>query len=484
MIQSDLIKLAQQGDPGAIAQLLNRHLQPRGVTAKVVIRDRCLKILLSSSRPLAQQAFVQFIQRQMGLWQVPSIRLVRVYGQHLEDDTPTWSQEFIPPWSTPADLPVRSRPNLLSFKFLRLLNRRKVRRIEPSRSSLSASGLPVEEGSGDRESQSALAALLPVERSLESIDESLDEGRPALPPTSLKSRFRGFWSRLRSLRLRSVLPYQEVFQAELFQNPSVRLLLFFVLFPLVINLFAEQVSLTQTSWLIGIYYASIWGVVLHYLIQPPRFSWGNTLRCMLFTAFIGIPILLLFQRVPPFSALYAAAKAGLVERLLGSVFGVGLLEEICKGLPVYFLMLRRGQLSDPHSAAFYGAMSGLGFAIAEGAAYSIRYAFGLTAGNLGFGSFVAANTIRFVSLPLFHAVLAGIVGYFMGLAAINPSRQGILLAVGVAIAATLHGFYNTFAGGIPGPMIIGFSILLFFTYLRRTQQMVEEMERSERDSEE
>ncbi|MCY7286650.1 MAG: PrsW family intramembrane metalloprotease, partial [Cyanobacteria bacterium CAN_BIN43] len=128
------------------------------------------------------------------------------------------------------------------------------------------------------------------------------------------------------------------------------------------------------------------------------------------------------------------------------------------------------------------AMSGLGFAIAEGAAYSIRYAFGLTAGNLGFGSYVAANTIRFVSLPLFHAVLAGIVGYFMGLAAINRSRQGIIVALGIAIAATLHGIYNTFAGGIPGPLIIGFSILLFFTYLRRNPQMVEEMQQAERDN--
>jgi protease PrsW len=159
------------------------------------------------------------------------------------------------------------------------------------------------------------------------------------------------------------------------------------------------------------------------------------------------------------------------------------LEEACKALPVYFLLLRRHRLSDPHTAAFYGAMSGLGFAIAEGAAYSIRYAFGLTAGNLGFGSYVAANTIRFVSLPLFHAVLAGIVGYFMGLAMINPSRQGLIVGLGLAIAATLHGLYNTFAGGIPGPLIIGLTILLFFNYLRRSQVMVAEMRQAELESE-
>jgi RsiW-degrading membrane proteinase PrsW (M82 family) len=422
MVQPDLVKLAEQGDLGAIAQVLNRHLQPRGITAKILLRDQCLKILLASSRPLSQPAFVQFIQKQITSLRIPSIKLVRVYSQQIGEEAPTWSQEFI--------LPALEQPQT------------------------------------ETSNPSVALVLVPKEKNLGAIVQF----KPA----------RGWWEKLRQLQWASFLPYQDVFKPELYQSPNIRLLLFFVLFPLVINLVSEKATLTQTTWLLGIYYASILGVVLHHLIQPPQFSWGDTLKCLLFTAFIGIPILLLFQRIPPFTELYEASKLGFVHRLLGSIFGVGLLEEACKALPVYFLLLRQQKLSDPHSAAFYGAMSGLGFAIAEGAAYSIRYAFGLTSGNLGFGSYVAANTIRFVSLPLFHAVLAGIVGYFMGLAAINRSRQGIILTLGIAIAATLHGLYNTFAGGIPGPLIIGFSILLFFTYLRRNPQMVEEMEQAER----
>jgi len=422
MVQPDLVKLAEQGDLGAIAQVLNRHFQPRGITAKILLRDQCLKILLASSRPLSQPAFVQFIQKQITSLRIPSIKLVRVYSQQIGEEAPTWSQEFI--------LPALEQPHT------------------------------------ETSNPSVALVLVPKEKNLGAIVQF----KPA----------RGWWEKLRQLQWASFLPYQDVFKPELYQSPNIRLLLFFVLFPLVINLVSEKATLTQTTWLLGIYYASILGVVLHHLIQPPQFSWGDTLKCLLFTAFIGIPILLLFQRIPPFTELYEASKLGFVHRLLGSIFGVGLLEEACKALPVYFLLLRQQKLSDPHSAAFYGAMSGLGFAIAEGAAYSIRYAFGLTSGNLGFGSYVAANTIRFVSLPLFHAVLAGIVGYFMGLAAINRSRQGIILTLGIAIAATLHGLYNTFAGGIPGPLIIGFSILLFFTYLRRNPQMVEEMEQAER----
>jgi protease PrsW len=426
MVQSDLVKLAQQGDLGAIAQVLNRHLQPRNITAKVLLRDQCLKILLCSSRPLSQPAFVQFVQKQITSLRIPSVKLVRVYSQQTGEANPTWSQEFILP---------------------------------------ALEAMPIEKPQPEKPSQSVALVLVPREKNLGAIDQF----KPA----------RGLWEQLRQLQWASFLPCREVFRPELYQSSNMRLLLFFVLFPLVVNLVSEKATLTQTTWLLGIYYASILGVVLHHLIQPPQFSWSDTLKCLLFTAFIGIPILLVFQRIPPFSELYEASKLGFVQRLLGSIFGVGLLEEVCKALPVY-LMLRQQRLTDPHSAAFYGAMSGLGFAIAEGAAYSIRYAFGLTAGNLGFGSYVAANTIRFVSLPLFHAVLAGIVGYFMGLAAVNPSRRGIILTLGIAIAATLHGIYNTFAGGIPGPLIIGFSILLFFTYLRRNPQMVEEMERAER----
>lgn len=182
----------------------------------------------------------------------------------------------------------------------------------------------------------------------------------------------------------------------------------------------------------------------------------------------------------PFSKLYEASKLGFICRLLGITFGVRLLEEACKALPVYFPPLRQQKLSDPHRAAFYGTMSGLGLAIAEGAAYSIRYGFGLTSGNLGLGSYVTANTIQFVLLPLLHVALAGIVGYFTGLVAINRSRQGIVVTLGMAIAATLHGIYNTATGRILDPLITGLSILLFFTYLRRNPQMIEEMPQAER----
>jgi protease PrsW len=413
MVQTDLVKLVQQGDPAAIARLLNRILQPRGVTTKVLLRDQRLKILLSSDRALDQTAFVELIQQQLDQLGIGPILSVKVYSQRTGEAAPDWSQEFSPA--------ARKQ-----------------------------------------------ALMVPI------------KGSTAI--VKLKTDSQDFLASLRTFRLDSIFPYRDVFSVDLYRNSSVRLLLFLGLFPLIINLLARQVSLDQIAWLIGIYSASIWGVVLYNLIKPPQFSWRNTIQCILFTTVIGIPLLLVFQQVPPFRTLYHAINAGPLLRLVGFVLGVGILEEICKALPIYVLLARPQKLHDPLTAAFYGAMSGLGFAIAEGAAYSFRYAAGLSRGQLDLSSYVAANTIRFVSLPLFHAMLAGIVGYFIGLAVINPSRRGAIFFIGVIIAATLHGLYNTFAGGVAGLVIVGFTILLFVTYLRRSQLLVEEMHRAEQSA--
>jgi len=306
-------------------------------------------------------------------------------------------------------------------------------------------------------------------------------GRLSSPPGQRSSqRPTEFLQSLRSFKFAAVVPYQDVFSARLYRSGTVKLLLFFGMFPLVADLVTDQRDLEQAAWVLGLYYASIWGVVLYHLIKPPQFDWSDVGRCVLFTTFVGVPLLLIVQQVPPFSLLYAAINLGWLWRLVGFMLGVGVLEEVCKALPVYLFLLRSGKLSDPLTSAFYGTMSGLGFAIAEGATYSLGYAFGLVRGDLGFGSYVLVNTIRFVTVPLFHAILAGIVGYFIGLAAINPARRGAIVAIGIAIAAVLHGLYNTFAGGLLGVLVIAFSILLFVSYLRRSQSMVFEMRQAER----
>lgn len=292
-----------------------------------------------------------------------------------------------------------------------------------------------------------------------------------------------FIETLQTFEFASIFPYKDVLNPDLYRSNLVRLLLFFGLFPWAISYFASAsaASLKDIAWILGIYYAMVWGIVLYNLIKPSQFSRKLTLQCVFFTAFIGIPLLFVVQKVPPFSLLYGAIdSSNLLFNLVGYILGVGFLEEICKGLPIYLFLLNPGKLKEPLTPAFYGAMSGLGFAIAEGVNYSLIYANSFSIGNIGITNHILFTTVRFISLPLIHATWAGIVGYFMGLAAINPSRKNPIIFIGVSISAILHGVYNTFSSNLIGLLVLAFSILLLVTYLRSSKKMILEMKDFER----
>ncbi|MCU0517678.1 MAG: hypothetical protein MUC60_12615 [Oscillatoria sp. Prado101] len=95
MAPPTLLELAQQGDPQAIAALLNRQLQPQGITAKVAVRQGCLQVLLESAQQAPdRQACVNFVRTELTSLDPESIDRAKVYGRKMGDKEPTWSQEF------------------------------------------------------------------------------------------------------------------------------------------------------------------------------------------------------------------------------------------------------------------------------------------------------------------------------------------------------------------------------------------------------
>lgn len=48
MSQLDLENLAQQGDPDAIASLLNQTFEPKGITAKAAIKNNGLHVIVEA----------------------------------------------------------------------------------------------------------------------------------------------------------------------------------------------------------------------------------------------------------------------------------------------------------------------------------------------------------------------------------------------------------------------------------------------------
>ena len=130
-----------------------------------------------------------------------------------------------------------------------------------------------------------------------------------------------FLATLKTFKFASVVPYKQALSPDLYNSNGVRLLLFFSLFPWILGWLAVDAGLAQVAWILGIYYAFIWGLVLRQLIKPVQFSWSDSLKCAAFPIIAGIPLLLLFQNAPLFKLLYAASdQSGLILNMLG--FGV------------------------------------------------------------------------------------------------------------------------------------------------------------------
>jgi hypothetical protein len=94
MTQTNLLELAKQGNVEAIASLINRQLQPKGITAKVALKDACLQVMLESPEVPDQQALVTFIRKRITGLRVASIERVKVYGRQAGEEFPAWNQEF------------------------------------------------------------------------------------------------------------------------------------------------------------------------------------------------------------------------------------------------------------------------------------------------------------------------------------------------------------------------------------------------------
>ncbi|MEB3337766.1 MAG: PrsW family glutamic-type intramembrane protease [Leptolyngbyaceae bacterium] len=538
MSEAELLALAKRGDAPAIAQLIQRSSQFKDITVEASFDKGCLQVFLEALQVPDQQTLVEFIRKGLLNLQAVPIQMVRIYGQQTGEDFPDWTAEFTlkSPISPPAGFPGTPAPETSPKRIetpqpslqelasvgdpeaiAQLLNHVLAHQHIQTTASLQGGCLHLILESPQVPEQHGVRVLVRREllrlkiKHLRSVKANCYCIGSALPawsdeldltsstssalvavtdsqPISSQPISNQPISRVNPRRTPSppwlwadLIPYREVVNVDLYNNGTVRLLLFLSLFPLTGRLiFGKAEHLELTAWILGIYYSFIWGVVLDDLIKPPHFSWGHALKCALFTIFIGIPLLLLLQQVPPFNLLYATLKQQDISSVIGFILGVGVLEELCKASPLYLFLFQTHRLNDPLTASFYGAISGLGFAIAEGGEYSLRYAWGLAEGEVGFGSYILINTIRFISLPLFHAIWSAIVGYFMGLAALHPSRQWIIMGTGIGISAVLHGLYDVFSGSILGVIIIAFSILLFVTYLCRSEQMAIAMQQAEK----
>ncbi|GAB4291259.1 MAG: hypothetical protein Fur0025_26440 [Oscillatoriaceae cyanobacterium] len=124
MTKPHILELAKQGDAEAISELINRSLQPKGVTATVKLTSGHLSVTLSAAKVPSQKVFAPFIHQGTITLAAPSIQSLTVAGLAAGRSSPNWVEEFnlggktqvqvgstvTPSRSAPA--PAKAKPSL------------------------------------------------------------------------------------------------------------------------------------------------------------------------------------------------------------------------------------------------------------------------------------------------------------------------------------------------------------------------------------
>ncbi|MEI6429446.1 MAG: hypothetical protein WCO45_13845 [Pseudanabaena sp. ELA607] len=92
--QPTILEQAKQGQPEAVAALINRSLQPKGLEATARREGDCLEISLKSAQVPNPKATTALIQRGMTILQAAGLRRVKVKSCRSDGMTVAWEQEF------------------------------------------------------------------------------------------------------------------------------------------------------------------------------------------------------------------------------------------------------------------------------------------------------------------------------------------------------------------------------------------------------
>ena len=93
--QYQLLEMAKQGKPKAIAQLINQLLQPKGIAATAGFKDGWLHVILESAEVPNQQATATYIHKKLCTLKSKYLTHVKIHGRQLGSKTVSWTQEFV-----------------------------------------------------------------------------------------------------------------------------------------------------------------------------------------------------------------------------------------------------------------------------------------------------------------------------------------------------------------------------------------------------
>lgn len=129
---------------------------------------------------------------------------------------------------------------------------------------------------------------------------------------------------------------------------------------------------------------------------------------------------------------------------IGVVFVAAVVEEVAKYLVVKRSVFNSSEVDEPSDLMIYAITAALGFAAMENVVFLFpgrEALFGLTP-EFFIQSLVAGSIVRFVSGTFLHALVSGIMGYFLALSIMRSEYRKRLVGAGLVVAILLHGSYN------------------------------------------
>ncbi len=115
--QSSVLDQARQGDPGAIARLMNQSLEPRGMQVRAELLQDCLTVMAVGTDGPPDRAFLaDFVQRGMLGLGAPGVHRVLLQGYEPGAAAPSWQLSIDLQMDLQADpaAPLPDRPTLSS----------------------------------------------------------------------------------------------------------------------------------------------------------------------------------------------------------------------------------------------------------------------------------------------------------------------------------------------------------------------------------
>ncbi len=225
-------------------------------------------------------------------------------------------------------------------------------------------------------------------------------------------------------------------------------------------------------YIVALYFSVIWGLFFYILFRTDQVKLSITVTLFFITQAVMVLVyyVLCIGDLNPFAGLYECDNLSLA--LLSCIFGIGIVEEFIKALPVILILYYTKYVLRPQTAVFYGLISGIAFGVFEGVQYQMGPNFQLLVANgveEGYAYLHISNIARLTSLPFLHAVWSGIAAYFAGFAFLYPRFRLSLFALAVLVPATIHGLYDFLCYNVPFPLVempvILVGVVLLMVYL-------------------